>query len=125
MPANNANPRRRDDHSLIQGCNAFTLWIVRLSARWTPTCSRMTRLISDEMERPLPWLARLKMRAHYVVCCYCEDYKRDLRHLRFALRHAHEHVGELSDARLAPEVKQKIKEVLRAGIVSDGKAGPV
>ncbi|HEY0790910.1 MAG TPA: hypothetical protein VGD78_07580 [Chthoniobacterales bacterium] len=73
----------------------------------------MRRLISEEMDHPLPPFTRLKMRAHYLFCCYCKYYKINLHYIRFALRHVHEHLNETSGTGLAPESKQRMKQALR------------
>jgi hypothetical protein len=118
MPTFSPNPRRPDDDSLIRGRNGFTKRIVHLLVQWTPTCSRMRHLISEEMDRTLPGSMRLRMRLHYFVCCYCERYKVDLLYLRSVLQHTHEHVHELADTNLATEAKQSMKTVLCAEVDS-------
>lgn len=52
--------------------------IVIFLRAWTPKRDEMTDLISEEMEHSLPLYTRLKMRAHYLFFCCCENYKKNL-----------------------------------------------
>ena len=113
MPAEDPNPRTPDDDSLIQGKNWFTNKIVNLIVQLTFKCDEVTHLLSEEMDHPLPWFTRFKMRVHFLVCCYCERYKENLQYLRkfshsFPLM-AHDASGE----DLPPEAKVRLKQVLR------------
>ena len=112
MPEN-PNPRPPDDDSLIQGKNWFTGKIVDLIVRHTFKCDEMTHLLSEEMDRPLPLLTRVKMRVHFVMCCYCERYKDNLHFIRRVLRSAEPNIGDGSEAVLPPVVKAHLKQVLR------------
>jgi hypothetical protein len=113
VPERVPNPRTPEDDSLIKGNNWFSGKLVDLVVHHTPTCTQMTRLISEEMDRPLPWFTRLKMRVHYLVCCYCEHYKEDLHYLRTVLRSVHERLETTSTEILPAEVKQRLKDALR------------
>jgi hypothetical protein len=113
MPEIDPNPRTPDDDSLFQGGNWFSRKMVHLIDQLTPKCTEMTHLISEEMDHPLPFFTRLKMRVHYLMCCYCERYKNNLHYMRSAFRSLHEHVDELSTAALSAETKERLKQTLR------------
>ncbi|GIW54683.1 MAG: hypothetical protein KatS3mg082_1087 [Nitrospiraceae bacterium] len=57
-------------------------WLIRL----TPSCKEMTRLLSESMDRTLPFRTRVKMRLHVVFCTWCERYKHQLVLIRDAIR---------------------------------------
>jgi hypothetical protein len=107
------NPRPADDDSLFQGKNWLSKKILLVIGDWTPKCNEMTHLISHEMDHPLPWRIRFKMRAHYLVCCYCKRYRNNLYYIRFLLGRIHDHINEISALTLPPEEKDRLKQVLR------------
>jgi hypothetical protein len=119
MPAIDPNPRMPDDDSLIQGKNRFTLKLTDLIFRYTPKCTEMTRLISEEMDHPLPFSKRARMQVHYLACCYCERYKKNLHFLRSFLRFWEKHSDETSTEEMPHEAKERLKRLLR-----EGKKGP-
>jgi hypothetical protein len=51
-----------------------------------PTCRDMTRLLSDAMDRTLPFHVRMRMRLHLRICVACERYKHQLTLIRNLLR---------------------------------------
>jgi hypothetical protein len=113
MPAEDPNPRTPDDNSLIQGKNWLTSKIVDLILRLTFKCDAMTHLLSEEMDHALPLLTRVKMRGHFLMCCYCERYKESLLFIRGVLRSSTSNLGDGSAAALPSEVKEHWKQVLR------------
>jgi hypothetical protein len=46
------------------------------------SCDKSSRLLSDELERPLSRTERLALRAHLAVCRRCRGFRRSLQHLR-------------------------------------------
>ncbi|WP_455377223.1 anti-sigma factor family protein [Petrachloros mirabilis] len=59
--------------------------ITNVLARMTPTCSDVTRLTSQSMDRSLPWCPMLKLQLHYWICEACARYRDQLRMVRNAL----------------------------------------
>ena len=50
------------------------------------TCKEASRLISQELDHPLPWHRRLVLRVHLLWCEACRRYNRQARFLREAMR---------------------------------------
>lgn len=50
------------------------------------TCKEASRLISQELDGPLPVLRRWVLRIHLVWCEACRRYNRQARFLRAAMR---------------------------------------
>jgi predicted anti-sigma-YlaC factor YlaD len=50
------------------------------------TCKEASRLISQELDHPLPWHRRLVLRVHLLWCDACRRYNRQARFLREAMR---------------------------------------
>ncbi len=112
MSINDNNPRPPDDDSFFKGDSWFSGKIVLLLASLTPSCQTVIHLLSEEMDRPLPWLTRVRLRIHFLFCCYCERYNNQLHFLRKVLRHS-----DLADAlgsgpALSLEAKLKLKRHL-------------
>ncbi len=94
MPLEDPNPRTPDDDSLIKGGNWLSKRIENLICRVTP------------------WLTRFKMRAHFLMCCYCRRYMENLHYMRRLFRSSPSSV-EISSERLSPEAKERLKQTLR------------
>src|SRR5881394_4404946 len=108
------NPRPPDDTSVVQEHrNWFQLKIVLLICRFTPTCPEVIRILSLGMDKPLPLSMRIKLRIHYLMCSFCERYAKHLTYMREVAREFPEQMGDVSDATLPSEVKQRLKESLR------------
>jgi len=113
MAAPHPNPRPASDDSLIQGRNWFTARFEQWIGAVTPSCTRVVRLISDALERPPDWRTRLTMRMHYLVCCYCRRYEKQVHRLRRFTISLPEHIDEVMPDRLDEAVKERIKSCLR------------
>ncbi len=102
---------KQDVERLKLSISPLVGWLIRV----TPTCQEMTRLLSDAMDRPLPWRTRVLMRLHFLICKWCERYKHQLRFLRQAVRRHPEQVSpEVTDApALSSEAKDRLKRTLR------------
>ncbi len=59
------------------------------------------------MDKELPLTTRIKLRVHYLMCSFCERYAKQLNYMRA------EKIGEVSDATLPTEAKERLKEALR------------
>ena len=108
-----SNPRADHDDSLIKGDTWLTRWIANLIGAVTPKCRSITRLISQGMERKLPLHVRLKLRLHYLWCCYCRRYACQLKNIRKAMRRFPDHAGAASSATLSAEARQRIGDAIR------------
>jgi hypothetical protein len=75
----------------------------------------MTRLLSDAMDRPLPWETWVKMRLHFFICKWCERYMNQLRFLRQAVRRHPEQILSVApfNPSLSFDTKDRLKQVLR------------
>ena len=89
------------------------LQIVLLICRFTPTCPEVIRILSLGMDKPLPITTRIKLRIHYLMCSFCERYAKQLNYMREVAREYPEKIGEVSDAKLPTEAKERLKEALR------------
>ena len=65
------------------------------------------------MDKSLSLSTRIKLRVHYLMCSFCERYAKQLNYMREVARGFPEKIGEISDATLPAEAKQRLKEALR------------
>ena len=65
------------------------------------------------MDKQLSLTMRVKLRIHYLMCSFCERYMKQLKYIRQVSREFPEKIGEISDATLPAEAKQRLKEALR------------
>src|SRR6266581_3924510 len=107
------NPRPPDDTSVVQEHrNWFQLQIVLLICRFTPTCPEVIRILSLGMDKPLPLTTRMKLRIHFLMCSFCQRYMKQLKYMRHVAREFPEKIGEVSDATLSLNAKERIKAAL-------------
>jgi predicted anti-sigma-YlaC factor YlaD len=50
------------------------------------TCKEASRLISQELEGPLPFGRRMRLRLHLLECNACRRFLRQVEYLRAAMR---------------------------------------
>lgn len=79
------------------------------------TCQDMSRLLSDALDRSLPWHTRLRMRLHLRICILCRQYQQQLTLLRDVLRKSGTKLNEANRVNapaLSPEAKARIQRAL-------------
>lgn len=88
--------------------------IAELIARLTPPCTDITRLLSESMDRTLPWRTRLTLRCHLAICRGCAEYRRQLMTLGHVFRRLPDHTGsEQTSAKLSAESRAKLVDAFR------------
>ena len=87
--------------------------IVLFICRFTPTCPEVTRMLSLGMDKQLSLMMRMKLRIHYLMCSFCERYMKQLKYIRQVSREFPDRIGEVSDASLPADTKERMKAVLR------------
>ena len=93
--------------------NWFQLQIVLLICRFTPTCPEVTRILSLGMDEKLSLMMRMKLRIHYLMCSFCERYMKQLKYMRQVSREFPAKIGDVSDASLPSDAKERMKAALR------------
>ena len=108
------NPRPPDDTSTFQEHrSSLQLQIVLLICRFTPTCPEVVRILSLGMEKQLSLMMRIKLRIHYLMCSFCERYMQQLKYIREVSREFPTKIGEVSDASLPSDAKERMKAAMR------------
>jgi hypothetical protein len=65
------------------------------------------------MDKELSLMMRIKLRIHYLMCSFCERYMKQLKYIRQVSREFPEKIGDISDASLAADAKERMKAALR------------
>ena len=108
------NPRPTDDTSMFQEHRSWLqLQIVLLICRFTPTCPEVVRILSLAMDKQLSFMMRIKLRIHYLMCSFCQRYMKQLNYLREISREFPNKIGEISDASLTADAKERMKAAMR------------
>jgi hypothetical protein len=66
------------------------------------------------MDKKLSLATRIKLRVHFLMCSFCERYMKQLKYMRQVAREFPEKIGEVSNASLPPDAKERMKEALRS-----------
>ena len=81
--------------------------------RWMFKCSEVTRMVSESLDRKLPFSQRLGIRIHFLMCKICPEAKKQMLFIKEAMgRLAAEIAGQESDVSLSPEARDRIKLAL-------------
>jgi hypothetical protein len=82
------------------------------------SCKETARLLSESMERPLPFRRRLGLRLHLMMCYLCRRYARQVRAIDQVVRRLSAKTGENGEdpaglGELSPEARDRVKTALR------------
>lgn len=78
---------------------------------WMFNCKEVSRMVSEFMDRNLPFHQRIGIRIHMMMCEFCFRYRRQLLLIRETIRL---HASQIEDVQpstiLPPEARERIKE---------------
>lgn len=80
------------------------------------SCKRVSRLLSESMDRELSVWERIALRFHLAMCRLCGGFSEDLKLLREAARRHAQQIDDgtgLDDVTLPAEAHQRIKRLLK------------
>ena len=87
--------------------------------RWMYSCKEVSEMVSNSMDRALPFYQRLLIRMHLLMCKYCTLCREQFETLRAASRYEELHGKELDDSRaLSSDGKERLKEFLKNHLTS-------
>ena len=82
--------------------------------RWMYNCKEVSEMVSESMNRALPFYQRVLIRIHLLMCKYCTRCRAQLETIRAAVRYDELHGKELDDSRsLSSDGKERLKEFLK------------
>jgi hypothetical protein len=65
------------------------------------------------MDKDLSLITRLKLRIHYLMCSFCQRYAKQLKYIRTVAHEFPDKIGEISEAKLPADAKERMKTALR------------
>ena len=81
---------------------------------WLFSCSDISRLVSDAMDRKLPFHRRLGIRFHLLMCRYCARYRKQLFQLRRLIRFGHISTEDSAcEVSLPEDTRKRISAMVR------------
>jgi len=76
-------------------------------------CSEVTRLVSESMDRKLPFYQRVGIRLHLSMCRFCSRYRKQLLFMKEALTRCNESdCPEDVYGPLSEEARERMKQAL-------------
>lgn len=88
-------------------------WCMSLIWKLMPNCAEMSRLSSQQLDKPLPLRLRLRMFLHSLVCSWCRRYRNQLRFIHRAAPLLHDRNLDSPLPGLSPIARQRIVQRLR------------
>ena len=81
---------------------------------WMFNCKAVTRIISESMDRKLPFYQRMGIRVHLLMCKLCSRYRRQLFFLRKTIRLQASSSEDIESAIVLPSgARERIKRSIR------------
>ncbi len=81
------------------------------------TCNNVYPLISEEMDHPLSFSRRVRLKMHLAICNLCQTYSKQLQTLRnLAQNLGKENSQAIEKKTLNPDTKEKIQKYIKEKI---------
>ena len=81
---------------------------------WMFNCKAVTRMVSESLDRKLPFYQRMGIRMHLLMCKLCSRYRRQLLFLRETIRLQAASSEDIESAIvLPPGTRERIKRSIR------------
>ena len=80
------------------------------------SCKDVSRLVSESLDRKLPFMQRLRVRVHLLLCGVCSRFRKQMLFLKDAAHHhlmAFEETETATNTGLSPEARDRIKRSLK------------
>ncbi len=116
MPEEPYNPSPVGNPSVLARRNWWQTMLVKFIGKHTPKCREMVRILSRSIDEPMPLTMRIKKRLHFLICCWCQRYERQLRYIHKTAGRFPEHADEASNVPFPPDAKERIRQRLAENI---------
>lgn len=90
-------------------------WVAPWIARLSSPCPQIAHLASQACDRPLTRRERWRMRLHFLICDWCRRYAGQVKEVHRLAPLLSERAPQFRERSLPPEVKDRLKQRLRAG----------
>src|ERR1043165_5366777 len=112
MAAEPYNPSPIGNPSVLARRNWLQTRLVIFIGKHTPKCREIVHILSKSMDEPMPLMMRIKKRLHFLICCWCQRYEEQLHYLRKTAIAFPDHAGDVSNATLSSDAKEKLTRQL-------------
>ena len=110
MAEESYNPSPIGNPSVLARRNWWQTVLVKFIGKHTPKCREMVRILSRSMDEPMPSTMRIKKRLHFLICCWCQRYEKQLRYIHETTRQFPEHADKASNVPFPADAKERIKQ---------------
>ncbi len=76
-------------------------------------CKQASELVSQSLDRPLPWTKRLQLWFHLMICKLCMRFFKQMNAMHQAAHHMQNKIESDESIKLSDSAKQKIREHLK------------
>jgi len=76
------------------------------------TCKEISKLVSESLDRDLPFRERMAMRVHLMMCSLCRTYSHQMHTLRQMVRQS-EKSGVADQDHLPEDARNRIRQALK------------
>jgi hypothetical protein len=81
---------------------------------WMFNCKEVTYLVSESLDRKLPFLQRMGIRMHLLMCRFCSRFRRQLLLIARVSQVHSTHTAQFEPSfTLSPEARSRIKRAMR------------
>jgi hypothetical protein len=81
---------------------------------WMFNCKEVTTMVSESMDRRLPFFQRMGIRLHLFMCRFCSRFRRQLLLLTKISQVQGTYLAQLEPSgALSPEARSRIKQAMR------------
>jgi hypothetical protein len=88
----------------------------KMTLKTITSCKCASRLISEQLDHPLPLLSRAMLKIHLIMCTNCVFFGRQIKALKTTLgRHkdSEDNLSSPQTTSLSSEVQERIKSLIR------------
>ncbi len=78
-------------------------------------CRDTAQLVSESMDRKLPWRRRLQVRLHLFVCDNCSRYNKQLQMFRRIFKQQSEPQDDVESSVLDAKIKDRLRRIIEKG----------
>ena len=86
------------------------------------SCKEVSKLVSESLDRDLPWYRRLMLRFHMLICTACARYEKQLRFIKENVSRKVTEEKEMEETPpqgLTCDARERMKRILKAAKEKD------
>lgn len=76
-------------------------------------CKQASELVSQSLDRPLPWSKRIELKFHLLICKFCKRFFKQMYGMKQAATQLQRDIESDDSIKLSDSAKQKIRDQLK------------